>query len=268
MDTTASRKRTRTSSEPSAERRSTGADSNATSKPLTRPYILQKGDTLAKLAQARLGDAKLGRMLADFNGLRDARDIRVGQAIQLPSLRELLPAPSVPAAARRAAPMPWPSAPNGMQAIIATFGDIRPYARDDGTPDPKWEANFMGRAGLPFSIPLDWDTSKSASGIRCHKLIAPLLTAAFARIVAQGLQKSVKTYGGGYNWRMKRSQAKPSTHSWGIAIDLNARTNAMGTPGDMDPALVALFEGLGFVWGGRWSGTNKDPMHFQYCTGY
>ena len=83
-----------------------------------------------------------------------------------------------------------------------------------------------------------------------------------------GLQKSVKTYGGGYTWRMKRGQAKPSTHSWGIAIDLNARTNAMGSAGDMDPALVALFERHGFTWGGRWSGANKDPMHFQYCSGY
>lgn len=126
----------------------------------------------------------------------------------------------------------------------------------------------MARAALPFAIPLDWDTSKSASGIRCHRLIVPLLESVFAEIVRSGLQKSVKTYGGCYNWRMKRGQAKPSTHSWGIAIDLNARTNAMGTAGDMDPALVALFEARGFTWGGRWSGANKDPMHFQYCSGY
>ena len=117
-------------------------------------------------------------------------------------------------------------------------------------------------------MPLDWDRSKSASGIRCHKLIAPLLEAVFTDIAAKGLQGAVKTYGGGYNWRMKRGQAKPSTHSWGIAIDLNARTNAMGTAGDMDPKLVELFEGYGFTWGGRWSGGNKDPMHFQYCSGY
>ena len=53
-----------------------------------------------------------------------------------------------------------------------------------------------------------------------------------------------------------------------IAIDLNVATNAMGTTGDMDPRLVALFEGYGFTWGGRWSGKNQDPMHFQYCSGY
>jgi LysM repeat protein len=234
---------------------------------MSKPYIVRKGDTLAKIAEATLGDRKLAAALADYNGLAGVRDIAVGQAIHLPGARALR-APKRPPAGARAAVAPWPPAPHGMAAIIATFGDIRAYARDDGTADPKWEQQFMARAALPFSIPLDWDTSKSASGIRCHKLIAPLLQAVFTEIVQRGLQKSVKTYGGGYTWRMKRGQAKPSTHSWGIAIDLNARTNAMGTAGDMDPALVALFEGHGFIWGGRWSGSNKDPMHFQYCSGY
>jgi hypothetical protein len=31
---------------------------------------------------------------------------------------------------------------------------------------------------------------------------------------------------------------------------------------------VAAFKRSGFAWGGDWSGANKDPMHFQYCTGY
>ncbi len=74
--------------------------------------------------------------------------------------------------------------------------------------------------------------------------------------------------GGCYQYRAKRNGSKPSTHSWGIAIDFNVRSNAMGTAGDMDPRLVALMEGLGFVWGGRWTGANKDPMHFQYCSAY
>lgn len=234
---------------------------------MPKPHILQKSETLASVAEATLGDRKLAKTLAQYNGLRDVRDIVVGQAISIPSARELKPAPRKLAGAR-AAVLPWPAAPQGLEAIIATFGDIRQYARDDGTPDPKWEANFMGRAKLPFAIPLSWDTSVSASSIRCHKLIAPLFEAVFTDIVNKGLRQSVQTYGGGYNWRMKRGQAKPSTHSWGIAIDLNVRTNAMGTPGDMAPQLVALFEGYGFTWGGRWSGANKDPMHFQYCGGY
>ncbi len=57
------------------------------------------------------------------------------------------------------------------------------------------------------------------------------------------------------------------THSSGIAIDLNPETNRTGTPGDMDPQIVAVFKQHGFKWGGDWLG-RKDPMHFQYCSGY
>jgi len=76
------------------------------------------------------------------------------------------------------------------------------------------------------------------------------------------------TYGGCFNFRAKRSSSKLSTHSWGIALDLNPETNGMGREGDMAPGIVEVFESFGFTWGGRWSGAGKDPMHFQFCSGY
>lgn len=234
---------------------------------MPQAYILTKGDTLAKVAQLKMGDRKLAKLLADYNGLLDAK-VTAGQVIFVPNARDIR-APRLPKPAARAREVkPWPAPPNGLQEIIKTFGNIWDYVADGDRPDPKWEVQFMVSAKMPFAMPLDWAPATTTSSIRCHKLIAPLLQAVFADIVAKGLQSAVKTYGGGYNWRMKRGQAKPSTHSWGIAIDLNARTNAMGTPGDMDPRLVELFESYGFVWGGRWSGRCKDPMHFQYCSGY
>jgi hypothetical protein len=42
----------------------------------------------------------------------------------------------------------------------------------------------------------------------------------------------------------------------------------MGQDGDMPPGIVAAFKAAGFFWGGDWPGRNKDPMHFQFCTGY
>jgi LysM repeat protein len=229
---------------------------------MAKLYVVKKGDTLPKIARAQLGDAKLVRAVADFNGLPDAKQIMAGQQIWLPSAREMKP--KIVARARA----PWPAAPHGFEAIRATFGDILRYIRDDGSIDPKWETERMVKAALPFAVPLSWDTSKSVTGIRCHKLVAPLMEEVFRQIAAQGLKSAVKTYGGGYVYRPKRGQVKPSTHSWGIAIDLNPNTNAMGTVGDMDPRLVELFESLGFLWGGRWAGRGKDPMHFQYCSGY
>lgn len=239
---------------------------------MPKPYILKKGDTLAKVATSQLGSAKLAPLLVSYNGLANARDIVVGQAIHMPPKADIAAAKapkSRRAKARDAGVIrPWPAAPNGLAAIIATFGDIAPYATDSGGPNPKWEIDSIARAKLPFPIPYTANPAQPITKIACHRKLVPLFEAVFADIQAQGLQGSVKSYGGGYVWRMKRGQAKPSTHTWGIAIDLNDRTNAMGTAGDMDPRLVALFESYGFVWGGRWSGANKDPMHFQYCSGY
>lgn len=231
---------------------------------MAKTYTIAAGDTLDMIARVQMGDASLVGVLADYNGLPDAGQIFVGQQIQLPSGKDMRPAASIAARPRAA----WPAPPHGFQAVRDTFGDILRYLRDDGSIDPKWEAERMVKATLPFAIPLSWDTGKSVTSIRCHKLIAPLIEEVFRQVVAQRLQGAVKTYGGGYVYRPKRGQVKPSTHSWGIAIDLNPNTNPMGAAGDMDLHLVALFEGLGFVWGGRWAGRNKDPMHFQYCSGY
>ena len=235
---------------------------------MPKPYVVRKGDTLAKVAEATLGDRKLAKTLADYNAITDVKSIVVGQAIHIPGKAELKPRKARPAGAR-AAVGPWPTPPHGLPGIVATFGDLAKFPPvGDNQPNPKWEAQFIVSARLPMPIPLTFNPVASARSLRCHKLVAALYEAVFADIAAKGLWGSIKTTGGGYTWRMKRGQAKPSTHTWGIAFDLNDRTNAMGTAGDMDPKLVALLEGWGFTWGGRWSGTNKDPMHFQYCTGY
>jgi hypothetical protein len=234
---------------------------------MPRPHILKKGETLAAVAEARLGDRKLARALADYNGLTSVRDAVVGQVIEIPKLRDLLPPKRKPGA--RSGVMPWPPAPHGFEAIKATFGDLTPFIRDDGTPDPKFEAQYITRAVLPYPVPYDPKKGTMLTKLACHKLVAPLFVAVFTEIANRGLKGSIQNCGGVWNWRMKRGQAtKPSTHTWGIAIDLNTATNAMGTAGDMDPRIVEVFDSFGFHWGGRWSGANKDPMHFQYCTGY
>jgi hypothetical protein len=181
--------------------------------------------------------------------------------IEIPVKRELV----IPrAVARDGALVP----PQGLDQVLTTFGDIYKYLLTDGSVSAKWEVDQIGSAILPFPIPIDWDPSKSATKIRCHRKVVPVVQSVFAAAQSQGLQGAVKSYGGAYNFRPKRSSSKLSTHCWGIAIDLNPRTNAMGTAGDMDPRLVDLFRSFGFKWGGDWTGRGKDPMHFQFCTGY
>lgn len=158
--------------------------------------------------------------------------------------------------------------PNGLAEIISTFGDLASYVRSDGTVDPRWESEKMMAVPIPFSIPLAWDTKIKVSSMRVHRSIASVLNDTFTAINDRGLASHIKTYGGGYNFRPKRSVAKYSTHSWGIAIDLNPATNPMGARGDMPMIIVDVFREFGWKWGGDWSGRNCDPMHFQFCTGY
>lgn len=59
-----------------------------------------------------------------------------------------------------------------------------------------------------------------------------------------------------------------SNHSWGTAIDLNAKKNPMLTGRrlvtDIPPRVRKVFKDLGFSWGGDYKGDRLDPMHFEY----
>ncbi len=110
-------------------------------------------------------------------------------------------------------------------------------------------------------------------GFICHRLVVPKFQMAFRNLVARGLAEELKTFDGCYNPRLKRGSSSWltagsnswSTHSWGIAIDLNAPWNAFGQRiFEMTQEFVGCFRDAGFVWGGDWS--YPDAMHFQYCT--
>jgi len=110
-------------------------------------------------------------------------------------------------------------------------------------------------------------------GFICHRLVASKFQMAFRNLVARGFAGQLKTFDGCYNPRLKRGSSTSltaggdtwSTHSWGIAIDLNAPWNAFGQKKfEMTQEFAQCFRDVGFVWGGDWS--YPDAMHFQYCT--
>ncbi len=226
-------------------------------------YVIQEQDTLAKIAQKFYEDSDLYRKLAEYNGILNPDLIRVGQTIEIPSRRELA-GPARPPVVPTAGVVP----PNGLSAILATFGNIYEYLRDDGSLDPRWEGEQLAQASLPFPIPLSWAPSQSVRAIQCHAKLVDTFAGVFKAIEERGLKESLRTYGGCFNFRSKRTSGKLSVHSWGIAIDLNPDSNPQGSSGDMDPTVVEVFREFGFKWGGDWAGRSKDPMHFQFCTGY
>jgi hypothetical protein len=158
--------------------------------------------------------------------------------------------------------------PRGLDEICATFGDIFGYIAADHTLDSRWQTEFLARVMLPFPVTLSWDHSQTVRAIACHKLLANAFSGVFDRIQSSGLQTKITSFGGCFSFRSQRTGTKLSTHAWGIAIDLNPETNAQGTAGDMDQELISIFRVAGFKWGGDWEGKTRDPMHFQFCTGY
>jgi hypothetical protein len=158
--------------------------------------------------------------------------------------------------------------PHGIVEITSEFGEINKYVGNSGELNAQWQAEFMGQAEIPFALQLSWDHSKAISRFTCHKKMVNVFEDVFAKIQVRGLQSTVWSFGGCFSFRRQRSGHKLSTHCWGIAIDLNPETNGLGTAGDMDRELVAVFRESGFTWGGDWLGRGRDPMHFQFCSGY
>lgn len=167
-----------------------------------------------------------------------------------------------------AVPKPALAPPHGIEEIRATFGDISQFILPDDSLDPRWQAQFLARAPLPFAIPLSWDKSRLVNQITCHRLLAQTFTNVFARIQRAGLEQSITSFGGCFAFRPQRTGTKLSTHAWGIAIDLNPESNAQGSAGNMISDVSAIFREAGFEWGGDWEGRVRDPMHFQFCKGY
>ena len=64
-----------------------------------------------------------------------------------------------------------------------------------------------------------------------------------------------------YENRNVRGSGLKSNHAFGIAIDINALANPLGTAGDMPEEVVRQWEAEGGEWGGDWD--RPDPMHFE-----
>jgi hypothetical protein len=160
-------------------------------------------------------------------------------------------------------------APHGLDEIMSVFGDIREYIGNDGQLEARWQLDFLERVALPFPLRLSWDPSRTITRMTCHRRMTHVFASALGRIQERGLQGTVRSFGGCFAFRPQRTGSKLSDHCWGIALDLNPESNPpQGSAGDMDAGLIEIFRRTGFEWGGDWQGKNRDPMHFQFCTGY
>jgi len=156
--------------------------------------------------------------------------------------------------------------PAGLDHIRQTYGDPSIHILDDGGVDPKWEALTLGMLYIPAPMKLGWNHDIKVKRLRMHWKVLTEIDRVLREILNNGNWEDIKTFDGTYTWRAKRGQQKLSTHSWGIAIDLNAATNGLGSKGDMPDTIVRPFVDAGWEWGGYWD--YPDPMHFQACHRY
>ena len=99
--------------------------------------------------------------------------------------------------------------------------------------------------------------------IYCNKKFFGYLINSLRLVIFRGLEMQIKTYDGCYNVRPIRGHEDKntySTHSWGVAIDINKKENPLGKKPLISEELVACFD-LWFDWGGRFK--RQDGMHFE-----
>lgn len=210
-------------------------------------------DVLVSSAVAR--DMSLGRPRVLVVGAKTGTTIEaLGRDLKerLPGakLRRIRPGSPSGSTTSPGSPQPVGSASG---ATIGTMA-FRILANGFIDPDPGWVAANITTGTVPI-----------LGTVRCHRIMIPQLAAALGEIAEAGLAEEIHAgdYAGCYVPRFidRDPRRGLSMHAFGLAVDLNASTNGLGTHGDMHPDVVRIFQKWGFAWGGLWS--QPDPMHFE-----
>ena len=160
----------------------------------------------------------------------------------------------------------YPSRPDGLTAINNRFGArcttgnqitmLRWYAADDGVSYTIRMHKKLGGKPVAGWSPDDGGTSTNLD----HDVRGHIGNAHYDPDVKSGIW--------GYNCRQIDGSSKWSTHSWGIALDQNARYEHVGSAHihnhSVTDRVASIWQGHGWYWGRAFG----DAMHFQYATGY
>ena len=113
---------------------------------------------------------------------------------------------------------------------------------------------------MVYKVPIDLQVGVIPKKIFCNKDIQLMLEIAFENLISRGYTESeLKTWDGCFNIRKKTSGINWSLHSWGLAIDVNAKDNCYGCESTLSSGFIECFTDAGFYWGGNFG----DPMHFE-----
>lgn len=146
-----------------------------------------------------------------------------------------------------------------------TYSNIRSYY---GEP-----ASGLKTVKVPYPLRLAWDTSVIVSKITCHKKVADSLLGILEDLLENycldGIQElGIDLYGGCFNKRKMRGGRKLSTHSWGVAIDLDPARNRLRWNSSKaefaKPAYQFMLDAFAAEgWVSLGEAKDYDWMHFQ-----
>lgn len=147
--------------------------------------------------------------------------------------------------------------------VKKAFGEfaLRPAGGRSISIGGKWVGRNIKTDGVPI-----------LGRVTCHRKIFSQLRGAMRELKRKGLASAVtrSNYAGCFNPRFISAYSgsgvgpvdRLSRHSWGIALDINARSNPFGRPPRQNRRFVRIMRKWGFTWGGRWS--LPDGMHFEW----
>jgi hypothetical protein len=126
---------------------------------------------------------------------------------------------------------------------------------------------------LPYPMRIAWDRNKKIKRFQCHKLVATRLLNVFNELLAHYgydrlVELGIDLYGGCFNYRLMRGGTELSSHSWGIAIDLDPDRNLLHESAKTArfarpeyKMMIDIFYQNGFISYGK--EFDYDWMHFQ-----
>ena len=182
--------------------------------------------------------------------------------VKLPPPPVSVPPPApVPPPKSAPAPVPVERKPEKKdEKVPATEGTI--------TPSPKVDVASSNQFEPTNNITLGKVVSKTGKAAYLNSKVVPRFQALVDWFESFGYQ--IRSLGG-YNQRKIAGTDKWSTHSYGVAIDINPDKNPMvpsTTPNWTDMPIKetsATAKALGLGWGGDWR-NKKDAMHFSIAS--
>lgn len=168
---------------------------------------------------------------------------------------------------RLIAERPRPDEPSLARFYGTPRGGSDPQRPGWQLPDPAWEQAHL--VYVPASEFVGWPPLANGQPVRLlglHRKVLEPLRQTWQQLLQLGLVPLLHSFDGIHARRhMGRDPQRPlSLHARGAALDLDASLNPLGAAPQLHPAVVAVFEQCGWVWGGRW--LPRDGMHFQWTT--